>query len=103
MCLLSKGGIGAEVKNAKRPLSHWKFPPSGRLKINVDGAFRPKQQQGGIGAVVRNESGQCLAAFARPIPFASSALHVEAESCRLACYLLSIRDGLTWISRVTSR
>lgn len=46
-------------------------------------AFNMALGQGGIGVVVRNNAGQCVAALARHFPYASSALHMEAEACRV--------------------
>ncbi|XP_040367431.1 uncharacterized protein LOC121050669 [Rosa chinensis] len=48
----------------RRPRVQWGFPPSGRLKINVDGAFQSDTGKGGIGVVARDELGVCLAALA---------------------------------------
>lgn len=76
----------------KRRISHWTSPPSGRLKINIDGSFRLDKAAGGIGVVVRNSQGRCQASFARYLPKASSALHVELEACR-AGLLIAINQG----------
>ncbi|XP_061996621.1 uncharacterized protein LOC133714520 [Rosa rugosa] len=78
------------VKKQKRPLTKWKNPPSGRLKINVDGAFRPEDGNGGIGVVVRNDAGMGIAVLARPFLLAHSVLNMEAEACSL---LLGIHQG----------
>lgn len=48
--------------------------------------------QGGLGVVVRNEYGQCVAAFARHIPHASSAFQMEAKACR-ARILIDVHQG----------
>ena len=81
-------------KNKQRAPTYWKVPPSGRLKINIDGAFKAESGQGGIGVVVRNENGECIAALARHFPFSGSALHMEAEACR-AGLLIAIYFG--WV------
>ena len=47
---------------------------------------------GGIGVVVRDNQGNCVAALARHLPLASSALHVELEACR-AGLLFAIQQG----------
>ncbi|XP_024164679.1 uncharacterized protein LOC112171781 [Rosa chinensis] len=80
------------VKKKKRPLTKWQCPPSGRLKINVDGAFRVDNSRGGIGVVVRNDAGTGIAALARPFLHAHSILNMEAEACR-AGLLLGIHQG----------
>lgn len=48
------------------------------------GEFSEEHDQGGIGVIVRGEEGEgrCVAAFARPVPHAISAIHVEAEAFR---------------------
>lgn len=57
-------------------------PPSGKIKINVNGTFQSENDQGGIGVIVRNENGVCMVALSRHIPYANSAIHMEAEACR---------------------
>ncbi|PRQ17747.1 putative ribonuclease H-like domain-containing protein [Rosa chinensis] len=67
-------------------------PPIGRLKINVDGSFRSESADGGIGVVVRNEFGTCIASMAHYFPHVLSTTHMEAEAFR-AGILLAIREG----------
>jgi ribonuclease HI len=81
-----------KVKNKCRPASHWDPPPSGRLKVNIDGAFCPNQCKGGLGVIVRNENGDCIAAMHRSLPFISSAFQAEAEACRIGL-LMAIQHG----------
>ncbi|XP_024199980.1 uncharacterized protein LOC112203217 [Rosa chinensis] len=80
------------VRKQRRPQTKWKNPPSGRLKINVDGAFRAEDGSGGIGVVVRNETGMGIAALAKPFLHAHSILNMETEACR-AGLLLGIHQG----------
>ncbi|XP_024156347.1 uncharacterized protein LOC112164377 [Rosa chinensis] len=49
-----------------RQRTKWKLPPRGRLKLNTDGAFFSETGKGGIGAIIRDENGVCVAAIARP-------------------------------------
>lgn len=81
-----------KTKAKRRQETHWKCPPRGRLKINVDGAFHADLAQGGVVVVVRDELGICIAAFARSLAPMSSALQAEAEACR-AGLLISIHQG----------
>lgn len=76
----------------KRILTHWISPPSGRLKVNIDGSFRHGEAVGGIGVVVHDNQGNCVAALARHLPFASFVLHVKLEACR-AGLLFAIQQG----------
>ncbi|XP_061999096.1 uncharacterized protein LOC133716400 [Rosa rugosa] len=80
----------------KREKTKWQNPPSGRLKVNVDGSYRADYSDGGVGVVIRDENGMCLSALARYFPHASSALHKEAEACR-ARLLLAIHQDMTVI------
>ncbi|XP_024169850.1 uncharacterized protein LOC112176244 [Rosa chinensis] len=82
------------VRKQRRPLTKWQNPPSGRLKINVDGAFRAEEGSGGIGVVVRNDAGMGIAALARTFLHAHSVLNMEGEACR-AGLLLGIHQGWT--------
>ncbi|GAA0140830.1 hypothetical protein LIER_42630 [Lithospermum erythrorhizon] len=49
-------------------------PPSGKLKVNTDGAF--KDGLAGLGGMIRNEDGHCIAAIGRSTAGASP-LHAE--------------------------
>ena len=69
-------------KKGNRPRIKWKFPPTGRLKINVDGSFHADTGSGGIGVVVRSDRGHCVAALARHVSHAMSALLMEAMALR---------------------
>ncbi|XP_024178113.1 uncharacterized protein LOC112184048 [Rosa chinensis] len=80
----------------RREKTKWQNPPSGRLKVNVDGSYRADYGDGGVGVVIRDENGMCLPALARHFPHASSALHMEAEACR-AGLLLAIHQDMTVI------
>lgn len=81
-----------KVKQRQRPLSNWELPPRGRLKMNIDGAFRYDLNLGGIGVIVRDEKGRCMAALYRTIKHVSSAIFVEAEAFR-AGMLLALHQG----------
>lgn len=80
------------TKKQHRTISHWEQPPSGRLKINVDGSFLGELEQGSIGVVARDNLGNCMAALSRSLNHVASAIHAEAEACR-AGLLLAIHQG----------
>ncbi|KAL6206870.1 hypothetical protein ACLB2K_024116 [Fragaria x ananassa] len=82
------------VRKKARPRVRWECPPSGRLKINVDGAFCSDNGYGGIGVVVRDDFGIGIAAVVRPFLHAHSVLNMEAEACRVGL-LLGIHQGWT--------
>lgn len=60
------------------------FLPGGRLKINFDGAFDIGRGSGGVGVVVRNDSGGFMGAVCHFVPRAALVLHVEALAFRTA-------------------
>ncbi|KAL6180423.1 hypothetical protein ACLB2K_047086 [Fragaria x ananassa] len=80
------------VSKKKRAISKWSCPPRGRLKVNIDWSFGQELGSGGVGVVVRNYEGECVATFARPFQYALSAFHMEAEALR-AGMLICIQQG----------
>ncbi|XP_062014305.1 uncharacterized protein LOC133730800 [Rosa rugosa] len=79
-------------RDNRRMMTKWVYPPRGRLKINVDGAFRGNNEAGGVGVVVRDEQGRFKGAWSRSISNLCSAYHSEAEACRVGL-LMAIRQG----------
>ncbi|XP_034219163.1 uncharacterized protein LOC117630568 [Prunus dulcis] len=55
----------------------WSPPPVGKYKLNVYAAFIPEIGVGGIGAVVRNDKGEVMAAMTFPLAVATSPKHAE--------------------------
>lgn len=45
---------------------HWKRPPAGWFKVNVDAAIRIDQQRVGLGIVIINSKGKLIAAAIKP-------------------------------------
>lgn len=84
----------SRTRNKRRPVRQWECPPSGRRKINIDGAYCSASGQRGVGVVVIDEDGRCIAAFARHLCHASSAPIMEVETCR-AGLLIAIHQG--WV------
>ncbi|XP_062005841.1 uncharacterized protein LOC133723022 [Rosa rugosa] len=78
----------------KRQVTKWQCPPRGRLKINIDGAYKADTNVGGIGVIVRDDLGIGIAAIARPFQRAHSTINMEAEACR-ADILLGIHQDWT--------
>lgn len=85
--LLRVGLIDGFVPHrVRRPTAiSWSLLPSGRLKLNVDAAFAPGWAGGGC--VLRNATGDLVAALSFPLHGASSSLHVEA---------LAMEEALSW-------
>jgi ribonuclease HI len=69
------------IKN--RVVERWQRPEGGFLKVNVDGAFRHAENNGGGGAVVRNSHGEFCAGASRFFPHVVDAEGAELLACRL--------------------
>ncbi|GAA0174958.1 hypothetical protein LIER_41825 [Lithospermum erythrorhizon] len=63
-------------RTARKPpiVLKWFKPPSGKLKVNTDGAF--KDGLAGLGGIIRNEDGHCIAAIGMSTE-GDSPLHAE--------------------------
>ncbi|KAL6227352.1 hypothetical protein ACLB2K_001311 [Fragaria x ananassa] len=59
----------------------WIFPPRGRLKLNLDGAYR-EDGAGGAGMLVRDEKGFVKGAWSMHLTHLNSPLQAEAMACR---------------------
>ena len=69
-------------------LSIWKPPDLGSVKTNFDGAIFEELDAAGVGVVVRNSSGELLAALSEIIPLPSSILALETIAARRAVSFL---------------
>ncbi|MED6115165.1 hypothetical protein PIB30_087582 [Stylosanthes scabra] len=65
----------------------WEAPPTTHVKINVDAAV-PKDKNGGVGIIVRDDLGQILAASTWAIPFLLEAHETEAFAAYKGFFLL---------------
>lgn len=65
-------------------MSKWCCTPSGRLKINFDGAFDIGMASGGVGVVVRNGSGEFMGVVCQFVLRAAYAFHMEALAFKTA-------------------
>ncbi|MQM18323.1 hypothetical protein Taro_051311 [Colocasia esculenta] len=86
-----------QVVNAKDKLQarlprviRWSTPPSGRLKLNVDGAFRSATSEAGGGGIIHDHEGSMCCAFSRAYYGLNSRLVAEA---------LALRDGIAMCCR----
>src|SRR6266498_3373464 len=73
-------------KKEPRPakiLVGWKRPEPGEIKINIDVAFNPEQNNGSIGIIVQDHEGALIRAQAIWVEHATSALILEEEAVRV--------------------
>ncbi|MQM11694.1 hypothetical protein Taro_044603 [Colocasia esculenta] len=75
-----------ELKSRTPTIVRWITPPSGRLKLNVDGAFMRTSGTVGGGGILRDHEGNMCWAFARAYHDLNSSLAAEA---------MALNDGLS--------
>ena len=63
----------------------WSKPPEGKLMINVDASFDSDTGSGSTGVVIRDATGECVAASCCHLPHVTDAAMAEAYA---------LRDGL---------
>lgn len=61
---------------------HWKCPPAGWFKVNVDAAIKLDQQRVGLGIVIRNSEGKLIAAALKPTKWLDKVDYAEAEATK---------------------
>ena len=76
-----------DTQKQKRHLAKWEYPPRGRLKMNIDGAYCSEKVCGGIVVIVRDEKGLGDQAVAKRFEHAHSVLHMELEACKTSLQL----------------
>ncbi|KAL9441066.1 hypothetical protein AB3S75_019689 [Citrus x aurantiifolia] len=69
---------GGKLQKLKQ--SVWTPPPQGWLKLNVDAATDSKTSRAGLGAIIRDSSGKCMAAGIKAVNFNGGVSIVEAEA-----------------------
>ena len=68
----------AQVHISACPQVRWKPPPNASQKVNFDDATFKDIQKAGLGAVIRNSSGQVLASISEQVPLLHTSDIVEA-------------------------
>jgi hypothetical protein len=63
--IITKNYMQAVKKPQRKKEVFWSKPMEGMLKINVDAAFDSQSGRGAAGVVIRNYTGQCIAAAQR--------------------------------------
>ena len=82
---LAKGKLVLKVGNVKqhtqttcKPQPRWERPSNGWMKLNIDGSFDSKTENGGIGAILRDSSGKPIFACCKPLQKCSADGMVKA-------------------------
>lgn len=82
LSLLEEFQLANEGPTATTVRSHdvkWVLPHEGRYKVNVDGAVFSKRKQAGVGVVIRDATGQVVAALSRKLDSPLGPLETEAK------------------------
>ncbi|KAM5550535.1 hypothetical protein ABKV19_027609 [Rosa sericea] len=79
---LHNGKFGVNVQHSR--VAKWSHPPSGMLKVNLNGSFLAASRKGGLGFVIHDSVGIMLAGGACPLRNLLSAEHAEALACQAA-------------------
>ncbi|PRQ20409.1 putative ribonuclease H-like domain-containing protein [Rosa chinensis] len=85
-----KAQASSEI-NRSQGIERWQPAQGSLVKINVDGAFLPSLNHGGLGGIVQDSNGQFMGALDHSVPHISSAKQAE---------LLAIRVGLDLLQQL---
>jgi hypothetical protein len=69
------------IPKAQAIRRRWEKPPTGLLKVNVDGAFRDLDKNGGWGYVIRDEEGVVIQSGLGRIMNVGNSLYTELVAC----------------------
>jgi ribonuclease HI len=70
-----------QESGVRRRMRKWQRPQAGKLKINVDGAFRELDKNGGWGYVIRDEDGRVIHSGSGRQRYACNAMQMELRAC----------------------
>ena len=70
-----------QESGVRRRMRKWQRPQAGKLKINVDGAFRELDKNGGWGYVIRDEDGRVIQSGSGRQRYACNAMQMELRAC----------------------
>lgn len=70
---------------------HWEKPPAGWMKLNIDGSFQAEDENGGVGMILRNWSGEVIFSSCRFLNSCREALESELLAC-----VEGLRLALQW-------
>ncbi|KAE8802568.1 hypothetical protein D1007_21758 [Hordeum vulgare] len=75
------------LPKAKLRSGIWEWPPKGYMKLNVDAGFDQDLLEGSVGAVIRDQSGQFIAAANERIDICFDSFTAEALAVRFGLNL----------------
>ncbi|GJN34740.1 hypothetical protein PR202_gb23431 [Eleusine coracana subsp. coracana] len=79
-----KGVVDVSVGSSRQKTvqGKWQAPPTGWIKVNVDGAFDHNSKRAGVGVVARDEFGKVVLSAWRVVFDAKSQEEIEMQACR---------------------
>ena len=78
--VITENNIRALRKSGSIRKSKWSRPKEGFVLINVDASFNEESLSGGIGAIIRDDTGKFIAACNNSISYAADANTMEAKA-----------------------
>jgi ribonuclease HI len=81
----------------ERPRQRWTRPPTGWVKLNVDGSSDAESRTGGAGMILRDDNGEIIFSACRSLNSCSSPLESELAACMEGIALVQQRNGLSLV------
>ncbi|XP_075641907.1 uncharacterized protein LOC142613431 [Castanea sativa] len=72
------------MPNTPQQTMGWQPPQSAQYKLNFDAAIYTDMGRSGVGAIIRNENGEVMAALSAMGPFVQDSEEAEIVACRIA-------------------
>lgn len=80
--IISDSLVAGRRERETTRVTQWEKPGDGWCKVNVDGAFEISTRVGGIGVVIRDQTGSVILSAWKYLAHGSDAEEVEALACR---------------------
>ena len=84
-------------RSRKRQEAKWLLPPEGWHKANFDGASKGNPGSSGSGGVIRNDYGDCIAAFSLPLGFQTNHCAEANAACNVVKLAFEIGVTNLWL------
>jgi ribonuclease HI len=72
----------------------WSIPPTGWVKLSIDGSYKPDDGSAGCGMVLRDENGHVIFLACRYVPRCIEAVEAELWACHEGLELALERSQL---------